>query len=246
MNPTLDTILNHRSIRSFTEQSLSKEQVEQIVKAAQMASTSSYMQAYSIIGVTDPLKKQELAEITGQDYVKNNGHLFIFCADLYRHHVRATDLQKQDMVQNIENTEHLLVSSIDAALAAQNAALAAESLGLGMCFIGSIRNNIQQVDKLLSLPEHVIPLFGMVVGYPAKETQQKPRLSIEAVYFENEYNTKQDESLIQFDRKIKEYYQNRPENKRLDSWTDQMIRRFRSPLRMDVTDYVHKKGLNKR
>ncbi|WP_345241311.1 oxygen-insensitive NADPH nitroreductase [Pontibacillus salipaludis] len=246
MNQTLETLLQHRSIRSFTDKVLTEEQIYTIVEAAQMASTSSYMQAYSIIGVTDQEKKEELADITGQSYVKDNGHLFIFCADLYRHQILASDLQKQDMIQNIENTEHFLVSSIDASLAAQNGAIAAESMGLGMCYIGSIRNNIERVDQLLQLPTHVIPLFGMVVGYPNKQTEQKPRLPKQVVYHVNTYNKNQSDDLHTFDQTIQEYYKNRQQNTRLDSWTDQMIRRFSHPMRMDVSDFVRSKGFNKR
>ncbi|MYL34725.1 oxygen-insensitive NADPH nitroreductase [Pontibacillus yanchengensis] len=246
MNETLQTLLNHRSIRAFTNEKVTDEQISSIIEAAQMASTSSYMQAYTIMGVTDEEKKAELARITGQDYVQNNAHLFIFCADLYRHQQKATQEQKENMLANLENTEHLLVSSIDAALAAQNAAIAAESMGLGMCFIGSIRNNIQQVDSLLSLPDHVIPLFGMVIGYPEKQPEQKPRLSKAGIYFENEYKKDQTTELEMFDNTIREYYKHRSQNNRIDSWTEQMLRRFQKPMRMDVSEFVQSKGFNKR
>ncbi len=246
MNQTIETLLQHRSIRSFTDERLTKEEIHTIVEAAQMASTSSYMQAYTIMGITDEEKKAELAQITGQDYVQNNGHLFIFCADLHRHQVKATDTEKEEMIANIENTEHLLVSAIDATLAAQNGAIAAESMGLGMCYIGSIRNNISRVDELLNLPQHVIPLFGMVVGHPKSKPEQKPRIPQEGIYFENEYKTDQSKALDQFDNKIKAYYESRSQNARKDTWTDQMIRRFSKPMRMDVTTHVQQKGLNKR
>ena len=246
MNQTIETLLQHRSIRSFTDEKLTKEEIHTIVEAAQMASTSSYMQAYTIMGITDEEKKAELAQITGQDYVQNNGHLFIFCADLHRHQVKATDTEKEEMIANIENTEHLLVSAIDATLAAQNGAIAAESMGLGMCYIGSIRNNISRVDELLNLPLHVIPLFGMVVGHPKSKPEQKPRIPRDGIYFENEYKTDQSEALNQFDNKIKAYYESRSQNARKDNWTDQMIRRFSKPMRMDVTTHVKTKGLNKR
>lgn len=247
MNSVVETILDHRSVRSFTSEKLTTEQIHTIVRSAQMASTSSYVQAYSIIGVTDQAIKNELAEISGQPYVKKNGHMFIFCADLSRIASRANHEQLEKMKPNLENTEHLLVASIDAALAAQNAALAAESMGLGICYIGSIRNKIKKVDELLHLPEHVIPLFGMVMGYPAAQQEQKPRLPIEAIYFENSYNSQQmNESIDNFDQMIQSYYESRTENKRSDNWSSQMIRRFSQPIRMDVSDYLKSKGYNKR
>lgn len=245
MNNTIETILNHRSIRKFKDTPLTKEQLSTVLSAAQQASTSSYMMAYSIIGVTDPAKKTELAEITGQAYVKDNGHLLIFCADLHRHTLKASEEQYENMKPNLENSEHFLVSAIDAALAAQNAAIAAESMGLGICYIGSIRNQLERVDEILSLPNHVIPLFGMVLGVPAHSPDQKPRLPKEGIYFENEYKDHTSE-LEAFDKEIASYYHTRSSNNRVDTWTDQMLRRFTTPMRMDVTDLVKKKGFNKR
>ncbi|MGU4777261.1 nitroreductase family protein, partial [Escherichia coli] len=86
MNPTIELLLNHRSIRKFKDEQLSSEQIQTIIASAQAAATSSHVQAYTIIGVTDREKKQKLAELAGnQAYVAENGHFFVFCADLYRH-----------------------------------------------------------------------------------------------------------------------------------------------------------------
>lgn len=245
MNETIETLLNHRSIRKFQDIKVTDEQLDTILASAQQASTSSYMMAYTIIGVTDEAKKEQLAEITGQGYVKNNGHLLIFCADLYRHTLEASDEQYEDMLTNLENSEHFLVSAIDAALAAQNAAIAAESMGLGICYIGSIRNQLDKVDEILQLPKHVLPLFGMVLGVPDHQPDKKPRLPKRAVYFENEYKKDHKAELQSFNQKIAEYYESRQSNKRHDSWTDQMLRRFTKPMRMDVTGIVKNKGFNK-
>ncbi|UOQ43260.1 oxygen-insensitive NADPH nitroreductase [Halobacillus salinarum] len=245
MQSTLETILNHRSIRKFKNTPLTSEQIDTIIDAAQHASTSSYMMAYTIIGITDPAKKEELSRISTQPYVKQNGHLLVFCADLYKPISKASEEEYVKMLPNLENSEHFLVSSIDAALAAQNAALAAESLGLGICFLGSLRNNMGRVDELLHLPKHVIPLFGMAIGVPDHQPEIKPRLPKEAVYFENEYRHPQNE-IDAFDEKISAYYQSRSSNQRKDTWSDQMRRRFLKPIRMDVTDTVQQKGFNKR
>lgn len=245
MNEMIENLLSHRSIRKFKSKQLNQQQIETIVCSAQHASTSSYMMAYSIIGVTDESKKERLAEITGQSYVKHNGHFLIFCADLNRVTVKAANDEYENMLDNLENSEHFLVSAIDAALAAQNAAIAAESMGLGICYIGSIRNNIAAVDELFHLPKHVIPLFGMAIGYPAHHPESKPRLPINAVYFENGYQDHED-ALDRFDEKIGNYYAKRSENNRKDTWTDQMKRRFQKTIRMDVTDHVKNKGFNKK
>lgn len=178
MNQTIDTILNHHSVRKFTDEELTQEQIRLLVEAAQSASTSSFVQAYSIIGVKDKEKKKKLASLAGnQQYVENNGHLFIFCADLYRHTVAAEMEGKKEAAQDsIESTEKFMVSLIDAALASQNMAIAAESLGLGICYIGGIRNNLVEVSQLLKTPDHVLPLFALVVGYPDQQTEKSLEL----------------------------------------------------------------------
>ena len=81
MNETIKTQLNHRTIRAFEEKPLTKEEVDLLVEVAQRTASSMYMQAYSIISVTDPELKKELAAVSGQPYVANNGHLFVFVVD---------------------------------------------------------------------------------------------------------------------------------------------------------------------
>ncbi|MBT2681253.1 oxygen-insensitive NADPH nitroreductase [Bacillus sp. ISL-35] len=249
MNKVIETILNHRSVRSFKNQVLDREQIEAIVKSAQAASTSSFIQAYSIIGVTDQEKKDKLSEIAGnQAYVAANGHFFVFCADLYRHKVLA-GMENADLNDSIESTEKFMVALIDAALAAQNAAIAAESMGLGICYIGGIRNDLEAVKEVLKTPEHVIPLFGMAVGYPDQETDLKPRLAMEHVYMENEYQ--QDQSLFEkqlqdYNETTSQYYRERTGGKREDTWTGQMAKMLGRKSRMYMKEFVEKQNLNKK
>ncbi|MFD1360456.1 oxygen-insensitive NADPH nitroreductase [Lentibacillus salinarum] len=248
MNNTLQTIFNHRSIRKFTKEKLTTEQIYTIVRGAQKASTSNYMMAYTIIGIDDEETKEKLATITGQTYVKDNGHFFIFCADLHRVYNQASKTVQEKMQVNMENTEQFIVATVDTALAAQNAAIAAESIGLGVCFIGSIRNDIKRVDEILQLPQYVIPLFGLAVGYPDQKPEQKPRLPLDVVYHENKYdhNLEQIKRLIsEFDQQIRSYYQKRSTNTRTNTWTEQMIRKYCEEVRMDITQFVKDKGYNK-
>lgn len=249
MNKLVETILDHRSIRSFEDKLLSKEQIETMVLCAQAASTSSYIQAYTIIGVTDPEKKAALAEIAGpQTYVAKNGHLFVFCADLQRLQ-RAAEMENADVTEALESTEKFLVASIDAALAAQNAAIAAESMGLGICYIGGLRNNLPEVSKLLGIPKRVIPLFGLVAGYPTNPSAKKPRLPLENIYHENEYQSDPEifnEQLEQFNRIIRSYYLKRSNGLRKENWTCQMTAMLGKKSRLYLKDYIESQGLNKR
>lgn len=249
MNQVIETILNHRSVRSFTDEKLTKEQIEVIVSSAQAASTSSFIQAYSIIGVTDEEIKRQFVEITGgQQYVQSNGHFFVFCADLYRHELIG-EIENNDVAESIESTEKFMVAVIDAALAAQNAALAAESMGLGICYIGGIRNHLDEVVKLLKIPHRVIPLFGLAVGYPAKETAKKPRLPLVHVYHENKYEQNvgtYKEQLNEYNETVSAYYEERTGGKRNDTWTSQMGQMLGRKSRMYMKEFVQARGMNKR
>jgi FMN reductase (NADPH) len=249
MNQTIETILNHRSIRKFSDEKLTSDEIELILKAALQASTSSHVMAYTIIGVTDEKLKSDLQAVSGHPHVKNNGHLFIFCADLQRNYQLTSGEKAEFVQQNIESTEQFIVATIDATLAAQNAAIAAESMGLGICYIGSLRNDINRVDELLELPEYVVPLFGLAAGHPEHQPEVKPRLPLEAIYHENTYDQdkeKQDKLIADFDEYLKSYYQTRSSNKKVATWTDQMMDKYRVPTRMDVAPFVKSKKLNLR
>lgn len=245
MNETIELLMQHRSIRKFKDIPLTDEQVEIIVRAAQATSTSSFVQAYSIIGITDSEKKKKLAEIAGnQSYVEKNGYFLVFCADLHRHK-QAADKEGVQIEESLESMEKFMVSLIDPALAAQNAAIAAESMGLGICYIGGIRNDLQKVSELLKLPERVLPLFGMAIGHPAQETALKPRLPFHAVFHENEYEDKTNE-LDEYNETISAYYHERTSGKRNDRWTEQVINMLTGKQREEMMTFVQSIKLAKK
>ncbi|MCR6095862.1 oxygen-insensitive NADPH nitroreductase [Salipaludibacillus agaradhaerens] len=245
MNDTLKTLLNHRSIRKFKDEPLSQEHITSIIKSAQMASTSSFIQAYTIIGVTDKAIKSQLAHLSGpQPYVEQNGHFFVFCADLYRHTIAGT-MEKTAVTTSLESTEKFMVAVIDASLAAQNATIAAESMGYGICYIGGLRNDMKKVSELLSLPDYVIPLFGLAVGIPDTQTDQKPRLPMESIYYENTYPKDTDtiySGLESYNDTITNYYESRTQGERKDRWTEQISHMLSKPKRTDMKDVVQQKG----
>lgn len=249
MNEMIQLMKEHRSVRHFEDKRLTKEQIKEIVTAAQSASTSSFVQAYSIIGVSDQQKKEKLAELAGnQGFVADSGHFFVFCADLHRHEVIA-ELEGIDLTESIESTEKFMVALIDAALAAENASLAAESMGLGICYVGGLRNQLQEVSEVLKTPDHVIPLFGLAVGYPAKRNAQKPRLPMDHIYHENEYEQDKDlyiQELQAYNEVISAYYKERTAGKRDDTWTSQIAGMFERKKRMYMKQFVQEKGLDKR
>ncbi|CAG7637560.1 FMN reductase (NADPH) [Paenibacillus solanacearum] len=240
MNPVIDLLKSHRSIRKFTSQALSPEQIDAIVTSAQAASTSSNVQAYSIIAVTEPAIRLELARLAGsQAYVEQSGLFLVFCADLHRIR-QATEQQGETFHQN---TESFIVATVDAALAAQNAAVAAESMGLGVCYIGSIRNEIDSVSRLLRLPELVYPVFGLTIGVPDQAPSPRPRLPKQAVVHENTYKPEQAAAGVQaYDEVMSEYYQTRAGGKAVTNWSRSIADKYRKPVRAHMRSFLDAQG----
>lgn len=247
MNKVIETILAHKSIRKFKNIPLSEETITTLVECAQAASTSSYQQVCTIIGVEDQGKKQKLAELAGnQSYVADNGYFFVFCMD-YNRHTIAANMMDKNINDTIQSTEAFIVGAVDASLAAQNMAIAAESLGLGIVYIGGIRNNLKEVSELLDCPEYVLPLFGMAIGYPDAEPGKKPRLPLPAVFHKNGYKKKEEtENLLKrYDKETSEYYTKRTGGKRTEGWVTQITASMASPKRTYMKEFVREKGLNK-
>lgn len=245
-NPVIDTLLNHRSIRKFKDQALSEEQVKLLIESAQAASTSSFTQSYSIIGVDDPEIKKQLRTIAyDSSYVEHNGFFFIFVADQYRNK-KIGEKYKED-TSVLDTTQRLIVALGDASFAAQNMAVAAESMGLGICYIGSIQNDINKTAEILKLPDDVYPIFGLAVGYPDQAPEKKPRLPLNVVYHKNHYNPElQVDSLKAYDREIEHYYQTRSGGTREETWTGQIAGGLEAPYRKALKPFLEKQHLGLR
>jgi len=187
-NATLEAILSHRSVRTYLPKPVPKGVLQLAVAAAQSAPTSSSLQAWSVIAVEDPERRAKLAELASPNPQILSAPLFlVWLADLSRLRNIATERGKTG--EGLDYLESFLLGTIDAALAAQNALTALESLGLGTCYIGGIRNHPAEVGDVLGLPPEVFAVFGMTVGYPdpAIETEVKPRLPQSLVLHREQY-----------------------------------------------------------
>jgi len=242
MNAHIELLLRHRSIRKFTDQALTQQQVDAILASAQAASTSSNLQAYSIIVVTKPELKRELARLSGnQAHVEHSGLFLVFCGDLSR----VSEAIGMHGKNYQPNTESFVVATVDAALAAQNAVIAAESLDLGICYIGGIRNHIEQVSELLQLPKLVYPLFGLAVGVPDETPSQRPRLPKKAVVHLNAYQPDQSvEGMREYDEVMRAYYKERTGGKADTNWTEKVAEKYSEPRRTHLLSYLEKQGFH--
>lgn len=236
MTPTIDLLCSHRSIRAFTEQSIDAAQRNAIIAAAQAASTSSFLQCSSIIRITDRQKRDQLVQLTGgQPWVSAAAEFWIFCADFNRHQQICPDAQ-------LGRAEQLLLGCVDTALMAQNAMIAAESLGLGGVFIGGIRNSIAQVTTLLELPQFVLPLFGFCIGHPAATPDVKPRMPQAMLVHENSYQLLDKAVLARYDQQLSAYYQQRDSSQRTETWSELIQRLIIKETRPFMLDYLHQQG----
>jgi FMN reductase (NADPH) len=247
MNEVISLIKNHRSIRKFKNEPVTEEQLNEIISAAQCASTSSNVQAYSVIAATDPALKKQLAELAGnQAYIEECPVFLIWCADLHRlDQVTAGHMAGRDSY--VDSTENFIVATVDAALAAQTAAVAAESLGLGIVYIGGIRNRIAELSELLNLPELVYPVFGMCLGVPDQEPGIRPRLPVEAVLHRNGYNEERIQEPVQaYDQTMQRYLSERTGGKRDTPWSQIMADRLAEPIRLHMREFLSGKGFMKK
>ncbi|MFZ5916414.1 MAG: NADPH-dependent oxidoreductase [Chloroflexota bacterium] len=245
-NAVTTLMQQHRSIRQYRPDPLPEGMLEAIVASAQMASTSSYLQYYSVIAVQDPARKERLAALCGdQAHIRQCPVFLAFCADAYRLR-RACALEGKQL--QTDYLEAFLVATVDTALLAQNVALAAESLGLGIVYIGAIRNNTAQVIAELELPELVFPITGLCLGYPAEDPALKPRLPLPAVLHRERYHTGDtDAHLAAYDQTIlAEQVFRSAETGELYTWTSRAARRasYTDPkqLRIEMGQVVRDQG----
>ena len=193
-NPTIGLIHQHTSVRHYKHDPIPSSMVETIVSAAQCASTSSNLQAYSVVAVTDLERRVRLSKHCGnQAHIREAPVFLTWCADLAR---LDRICIMRGYTQVTEYTENFLIAAMDATIAAQNAALAAESLGLGICYIGSIRNKAGEIIKLLNLPKLTFPVTGMTLGWPDTQQKIKPRLPLQSVLYWEAYNNEKEEDTL--------------------------------------------------
>jgi nitroreductase len=188
-NAVIETILNHRSVRGFLPKALDPGTLELLVAAAQSASTSSNLQVWSVVAVQDPDRKARMSVLAGnQKFIREAPLLLVWLADLARLDGIAADRQMQ--LEGGQYLEAFILGIVDAALAAQSALIAAESLGLGGVYIGAMRNLPEQVAAELALPPNVFAVFGMAIGWPDPDaaTGIKPRLPPEIVLHREQYD----------------------------------------------------------
>ena len=202
--PEIENMLRHRSVRAFTDQALPPGTVEALVAAAQSAPTSSNLQTWSVVAVEDAGRRDRLSRLaSNQAFIRQAPLFLVWVADLSRN-ARLGEAQGRAM-EGLDYLEMFMVALIDAALAAQNALVAAESLGLGTVYVGALRNHPDAVAAELGLPPNAMGAFGLAVGYPdpAVATAVKPRLPQSVILHRERYDAPDEPALLaDYDRTL--------------------------------------------
>ena len=182
----IDTIFNHRSIRKFKSDTIDDKLLDKILLAGTKASTTGNMQTYSIVVSTDECLKKKLWEVHfKQDMIKQAPVVLTFCADFNRF---TKWCNQRNAKAGYDNFLSFYTASIDALLAAQNVALAAEENGLGICYVGTTIYNAEEIIDILRLPELVFPVTTLVMGYPDENPPLTDRLPLEGIVHYEVYN----------------------------------------------------------
>ena len=213
MNQVVEEIKRHRSIRAYKPDPVHEDLLNTILEAGIHTSSSGNMQTYSIIVTRDRALREALYEPhMEQDMVLDAPVLLTFCADFHR---MRRWLALNNAPDNFDNFMAFMIAAIDATLVSQNVALAAESCGLGICYMGSTLANCDQIGRLLKLPDNVVPVVGYSLGYPDEDPALRDRLPLDGLVHQETYQDYSDERIreIYHDRDVKgwERYMSYPE-----------------------------------
>ena len=224
-NKVMDVLMNRKSVRVFEKEAISKDIKNEILNAAMRAPTAGNSMLYSILDITDQSIKDKLAvTCDNQPFIATAPMVLIFLAD-YRRWYRKFEQAECDAEIPVPQEGDLLLAVQDTVIAAHAACVAAESFGVGSCYIGDILENWEIHKELLYLPEYVAPISMLVFGYPTqqqKDRPQPPRFPKEMIIFENVYRDLSDNELLEYkdNKSAKAFY----ERKYVSDFTKEMTR----------------------
>ena len=218
MNEIIKCLTERKSIRSYTDQEISPDCKELILRAAMEAPTAGNQQLYTILDITSQGLKDRLAvTCDNQPFIAKGKMVLIFCADFQKWYQAFT---LAGCSPRKPGPGDFLLAVEDAAIAAQNAVTAAESLGIGSCYIGDIMENYEVHKELLGLPEFVFPALMLVFGYPTaqqKEREKPKRAPLDFIVHENTYPQFSQEEIRQNIADLK--------GEDFDSWMERFCKR---------------------
>ena len=236
MNETINLMKSHSSVRRFKDERIPDADLQAIIEAGCAASSWKNFQSYSIIVVQSEEKKQALYNLTPQPAILQADTILLFVGD-HNRASKAAELHQADF--DARGPENLLISSVDAALAGQNAMLAAESLGYGGVFIGMIRHSALALAALFALPDYTYPVFCIALGVPNQHFPVKPRLNLESFVFQEEYKEQSVETIQTHDAVQTEYAGAR----QTELWSERLVNQFKQEEQPETKALLEKHKL---
>ena len=235
MNEVIRQLYSRKSVRAFTDQEITAEEKQAILRAAAEAPTAGNQQLYTILDITDQRIKDRLVETCDhQPMIAQSKLVLIFCADCKKWYDAYIAVGCETRKPGVGD---LMLAVCDAMIAAQNAVTAAESFGIGSCYIGDIMENCEAQRELLCLPEYVFPVGMVIFGYPTDQQVRRPkpeRVNMENIVHENGYK-------IMEARQLEEMWAPRSGEKGYISWMQAFCnRKYNSDFSREMTRSVEK------
>ncbi len=246
----LARIVEHRSHRKYTQQAVDAGLLRVLFACALSAPSKSDLQQADIVHVADRAKVKAVADlIPDMPWINDAPLLLVFCGNNRRIH-QIGQMRGKPFAN--DHLDHFMNAAVDAGLVMMNFIHAAESVGLGCCPISAVRNHPGQVSELLGLPDHVFPLAGLAVGYPAQPGQISPRLPLEVTVHTDRYDeTGLAEKIDSYDRRrhqLQPYRRQRHTDLHGTSgfygWSEDKARQYAVPERADFGEFIRGKGFN--
>lgn len=205
--PDLGAALNHRSVRKFKPDPIPNATKQALIAAAQSAATSSNLQLWSVVDIADAERREQIAHLCAdQNQVRTAAWFLAFVAD--HHRIREAGRAVGEECLGLDYAEFLIMAIIDAALAAERMVCAAESLGIGTCYIGALRNDPARIAEFLHLPTGTFGVFGLCLGYPEEPMTAavKPRLPHSAIWHHETYQIDTAAEVATYDQQMRTFY----------------------------------------
>lgn len=233
------------SIRRYEREPITGEQMEVICAAIRNTPTSYNGQQFSVIDISDQDIKLKLYELTNQKQIKTCAHFMVFCADY--HKIMSLAAAKGIDTPPFHHTlDGVMIGVIDAALAMQNAAIAARMQGLGSCCVGYTRTaNPRKIAELLELPRGVFVVCGLAIGVPREHPDIKPKQPKSTVIHANRYNTEgMVEALTEYDKTVTAYNRTRSGTTTTNDWCAHIVDYYREAMKYKIKEYIMEQGFD--
>ena len=233
MNEIIKSLYERKSMRVYEDRPIPENMKDMILEAAFQAPSAGCQQLYTILDVTDQKLKEELSETCDhQPFIARAPMVLVFCADCKKWYdtYLAAGLSPRK-----PGAGDLMLAVTDAAIAAQNAVTAAESLGIGSCYIGDIMENCEEQRRLLNLPDYVFPAVMLVFGWPTEQQKQRPKPE----RFDRKHMVHTNTYRCMDQTELREMFHKRCKEKSFEQWTEAFCnRKYASDFSREMTRSV--------